>query len=380
MKAAPLVRSFGRVRDLDTVLVHTGQHHDVAMSERFFTDLALPRPALSLGVHGGDHADQTARLLLALETALAELRPDLVLVVGDVNSTLAASLVAAKLHLPLGHVEAGLRSGDLTMPEEVNRIVTDALSEILYTPTEHAGEILHAEGHADASIRFVGNIMIDSLRVAFPAMLATDVLLRHGLTSGRYIVLTVHRPSNVDVSADLMALLAAVAESACDLPVIFPVHPRTRRVLETHDAPVPRGVRLLPPVGYLEFVRLLHDARLVLTDSGGVQEETTVLGVPCLTLRDTTERPITVTHGTNRLIGSVPDRVAAEIRRALASSWVPVERALWPPAPAPALWDGRTAERISADLAARWTLTLDADTPDRDPQSATSMPPAWSAD
>lgn len=349
MKAAPVLHALRAHPGVRGVLIHTGQHHDPAMSEQFFADLALPRPDEWLGIHGGSHAEQTARLLVALDEAFARVQPAIAVVFGDVNSTLAASLVAAKRCIPVAHVEAGLRSGDRWMPEEVNRVVTDALAARLYTPTRAAGETLRREGHAPAAIAFAGNVMIDSLRACLPRAAESTVRARLQLGADGAVLLTLHRPSNVDDPAQLARLLCGVAEGAGDTPVVFPVHPRTRGVLDALAADgawtQPASWRVCEPLGYLDFLHLLVAARAVVTDSGGIQEETTALGVPCLTLRETTERPITVREGTNRLLGADAARVAPALRDALARA-----RTMGETVRVPELWDGHTAERIADDL------------------------------
>ncbi|HEX8908334.1 MAG TPA: UDP-N-acetylglucosamine 2-epimerase (non-hydrolyzing), partial [Anaeromyxobacteraceae bacterium] len=332
VKVAPVMRALA-ARGAAQRLVHTGQHQGARMSDVFFEDLGLPAPDVHLGVGAGSHAEQTARVMLALERALAELpRPDWVLVPGDVNSTLAAALVAAKRGLRVAHLEAGLRSFDRSMPEELNRVAVDHLSDLLLTPSPDADRNLLREGLPAARVVRVGNAMIDSLLAALPAARARDVPARLGLAPGGYGVVTLHRPSNVDDPAALARLSKTLGEIGRALPLVFPVHPRTRAALGAGGA-APEGLRLTEPLGYLDFLSLLAAARLALTDSGGVQEETTVLGVPCLTLRDNTERPVTVEEGTNQVVGTDPGRVVAAARSTLAA-----------PRPAPrrpALWDGR---------------------------------------
>ena len=346
MKIAPILAACSARPGLRSTLVHTGQHYDEGMSTLFFEQLRIPRPDVNLGVGSGSHAAQTAALLKRFEPVLLERRPDLVLVVGDVNSTLACSLAAVKLGIPVAHVEAGLRSFDRTMPEEINRVVTDALAELLFV-TEAAGvENLRREGIAPSRVHFVGNVMIDTLLAHREAARRCDIVERLGLARGRYAVLTLHRPANVDTPAALGAILEPVAELARAMPIVFPVHPRTRAALDafTPTLSVGEGVRLIEPAGYLDFLRLISDARLVLTDSGGIQEETTILGVDCVTLRENTERPVTVEHGTNRLGGTG----SAGIRRAIEAV-LAAKRGEVPPPP---LWDGRAAQRIVAVLEA----------------------------
>jgi UDP-N-acetylglucosamine 2-epimerase (non-hydrolysing) len=316
-------------------IVHTGQHYDRAMSEIFFAELGMPEPDHLLGVGSGSHAVQTARTMERLEAVLLEECPDLVLVPGDVNSTLAAALVAAKLQIPVGHVESGLRSFDRAMPEELNRVVVDALAEQLFVHSEEAIANLAREGIAPERVHFVGNTMIDTLLAMEPRFRARDEARRLGVEPGGFLLVTLHRPALVDgpLLDDAVDALSAVAR---ELPVVFPVHPRTAKRLEGRGVPV--GVRLVEPLGYLEFLSLEADAAAVLTDSGGVQEETTALGVPCFTLRDNTERPVTIAHGTNTLLGLAPDRIR-EIPAALRATG----RAPEPPP----LWDGCAAERLA---------------------------------
>jgi UDP-N-acetylglucosamine 2-epimerase (non-hydrolysing) len=343
MKIAPVMRAVAAKGFAEQRLVHTGQHYDEKMSEVFFRDLALPAPDVHLGVGSGTHAEQTARVMTALEPVLASERPDLVVVAGDVNSTLAAAVVAAKAVIPVAHVEAGLRSFDRTMPEETNRIVTDRLSDLLLTPSADADENLRREGAPEESIARVGNVMIDSLQAALQAAQRSDALSRHGLQRGAFALITMHRPSNVDEPAMLERLLGALAELARDLPVLFPVHPRTRERIAAAGLRAD-GVLLCDPEGYVDFLALMAAARLVLTDSGGIQEETTVLGVPCLTLRENTERPITVEQGTNVLVGRGPARIGAEARKIL--------RGEGKRGRIPDLWDGQAAARAAEAIRA----------------------------
>lgn len=346
MKVAPLLDAFKRRPDVRARLVHTGQHYDAAMSDIFFDEFGLPPPDAHLGVGSGTHAEQTARTMLAFEPALRELRPDLVVVVGDINATLACALVASKLGVALAHVEAGLRSFDRTMPEEINRTLTDQIADYCFTPSADADANLAREGVPPERIFCVGNIMADTLLRFRAEALRRAAPRRLGLDPGEYAVLTLHRPANVDDPRALDGLASALSAIQARLPVVFPVHPRTRERLRAAGlldrlAALP-GLRLLGPLGYLDMIGLLAEARLALTDSGGVQEETTLLGVPCLTLRENTERPITAQIGTNRVIGSDPQRVLAETERILDGD---APRGRIPP-----LWDGRTAERIAAIL------------------------------
>ena len=341
MKAAPLMREFARRRCIETLLVHTGQHYDENMSKVFFEELELPEPHIYLGVGSGSHAQQTARVMVEFEGVLAEHRADLVIVVGDVNSTLACSIVSAKMHVPIAHVEAGLRSFDLRMPEEINRMVTDVLARLCLTTCRGADENLRREGVGEERIFFVGNTMIDSLLFYLERAEHSDVLSRLGLEEKGYALVTLHRPSNVDDPEDLRGLIEVLARLGERLPVVFPVHPRTRCMLESADPPlaVADGLRLVEPVGYLDFVKTMRHARIVVTDSGGIQEETTVLGVPCVTVRENTERPITIELGTNVLAGTDPRRVEEAIFQTLDG---PQREHSIPP-----LWDGAAAGRIA---------------------------------
>jgi UDP-N-acetylglucosamine 2-epimerase (non-hydrolysing) len=338
MKIGPILAEAASRPRLRMRLIHTGQHYSSDMSDRFFEELSIPEPDINLGVGGGSHTAQTAAIMLRLEAELIENRPDLLLVVGDVNSTMAATLVAAKASIPVAHIEAGLRSFDRTMPEEINRLVTDALSDYLFASEPSGVRNLLSEGVPPEKIFLVGNVMIDTL-LRFRARAAQSrVWERFALEPRSYAVVTLHRPSNVDDGAKLKALVEAIADVAERLPVIFPVHPRTRQRMEALD--IPRGgILLTSPLGYLDFLGLMTQARMILTDSGGIQEESTLLGVPCLTMRCNTERPITVEQGTNRLVGDDP----AAIRCAAAET---LEQP--PPAAgaAPELWDGHAASRI----------------------------------
>jgi UDP-N-acetylglucosamine 2-epimerase (non-hydrolysing) len=335
MKIKPVVDALER-RDVEVVLVHTGQHYDRSMSTVFFDELGIRPPDRWLEVGSASHAEQVARVMTALEPVMAEVQPDVVVVVGDVNSTMAAALVAAKSPARLAHVEAGLRSRDWTMPEEVNRIVTDSVSDDLLAPSPDAVDNLAAEGHAPERVHLVGNVMIDTLFANLDRARQGDALGRLGLAPGGYGLVTLHRPANVDDVDMFKGLLGALGEVAAECPLVLPVHPRVAPLLAAVD--VPAGVTVVEPLGYLDFVALEASARLVLTDSGGVQEETTALGVPCLTLRDTTERPITITEGTNLLVGRGPSRIVAEARRVLRDGVAPRR---------PGLWDGRAGERIA---------------------------------
>ena len=338
MKVKPVMAALA-ARGAGVALVHTGQHYDAAMSDVFFAELGLPAPDRHLGVGSGSHAEQTANVMVAFEPLMAELRPDVVVVVGDVNSTVACALVAAKAGVLVAHVEAGLRSRDWDMPEEVNRVVTDRISDYLLAPSEDAVANLRSEGYREDQVHLVGNVMVDTLLANLDRAMESDVLARLGLSAGRYGLVTLHRPANVDDPEVLRGILAGLAAPAARVPLVLPAHPRARTRLE--QLGVPPGLLLVPPAGYLDFIALQASARLVLTDSGGIQEEATVLGVPCLTLRDNTERPITVEQGTNRLVGRDPARIAAAALEVLDAP---------PPARRPALWDGHAGERIAEVL------------------------------
>ena len=345
MKVAPVVEAMRRrAREFAPLVVHTGQHYDAQMSDAFFRDLGLPEPDVYLGVGSASHAQQTAAVMQHFEPVVVQERPDWVVVVGDVNSTLACALVCSKLGVRVAHVEAGLRSRDRTMPEEINRVLTDQIADLLLTPSADADRNLLAEGIPPRRIRLVGNVMIDSLFKHLALAGRSKVREELGVEGRDYAVVTLHRPSNVDDAAALSRVLSALSALAARLPVVFPAHPRTRKMLAEFgldDAVVRAGGLLLTePLGYLDFLRLFSGARLVLTDSGGIQEETTALGIPCLTLRENTERPVTVELGTNRVVGTDPERILREAERALGR-----EPAAEPPR-VPPLWDGRTADRI----------------------------------
>ncbi|QAY75234.1 non-hydrolyzing UDP-N-acetylglucosamine 2-epimerase [Sphingosinicella sp. BN140058] len=346
MKVAPLWHALAAAPDFDPVLIHTGQHYDVNMSDAFFTDLRLPEPDHHLGVGSGSHAEQTGGVMIAYERVALGDRPDWLVVVGDVNSTAACTLVAAKLCFPVVHLEAGLRSGDRAMPEEINRLMTDVLADVLWTPSLDADDNLRAEGIAVERVTRVGNIMLDSFELVRPAIEGADVPGELGLTRGRYGVVTLHRPSNVDEPAQLIRLADALIELQRDLPLVFPVHPRTAARLRQNglDGRLERsGVRLIAPQSYVRFMSLVGGAAAAITDSGGLQEETTYLGIPCLTLRENTERPITISEGTNRLV--TPETLGLELSRALSTPRAVRAR--------PELWDGATAGRCLADLRRR---------------------------
>jgi UDP-N-acetylglucosamine 2-epimerase (non-hydrolysing) len=340
MKAAPVLRALGCKCGVRQTLVHTGQHYDANLSEVFFQQLDMPEPAINLAVGSGGHAQQTAEIMKRFESAVLDYKPDIVLVYGDVNSTVAAALVCAKLLIPVGHVEAGLRSFDRTMPEEINRLLTDQIADLLFTPSEDGDENLLREGISASKIHRVGNVMIDSLvrllQVAEQSPAVTD-LAQQAKTYG---LVTLHRPSNVDDPASLAAILAALVDISRDLPLIFPVHPRTRQRLDPSQRSSPGSqIHILDPLSYIDFLALQRFAKLVITDSGGVQEETTYLGVPCITLRESTERPVTTTLGTNVLVGRDMDRLRSEVEVIMSNMKKPW---LVPP-----LWDGHAAERIA---------------------------------
>jgi UDP-N-acetylglucosamine 2-epimerase (non-hydrolysing) len=347
MKMAPIIAALKKRASPKQVLVHTGQHYDAKMSDVFFQDLGMPDPDVHLGVGSGSHAQQTAKIMIEIEPVLQREKPDLVMVAGDVNSTIAVALVAAKLGQKVAHVEAGLRSGDWTMPEEVNRVLTDRLSHLLFTPSRDGDENLAKEGIEKARVHFVGNVMIDSLRAALPRAKESRIHDKLEVKKGGYALATLHRPANVDDPVSLGRLISALSQVAQSLPVLFPIHPRTRARLEAEPAlrEKCRGIKLVDPLGYLDFLALTAEARLVLTDSGGIQEETTALGVPCLTLRENTERPVTVSVGTNQLVGTDPAKVIPAAREILAGR--AKKGAI------PELWDGHAAERV-ADVLVRF--------------------------
>ncbi|MCR9095016.1 MAG: UDP-N-acetylglucosamine 2-epimerase (non-hydrolyzing) [bacterium] len=339
MKIAPLMHEFARRADrFEPILVHTGQHYDKAMSDSFFKDLGIPEPDVNLGVGSGTHGHQTAQVLMKIEDLLVERQPHVVLVVGDVNSTIAATLAAVKLHIPVAHVESGLRSWDREMPEEINRVLTDSVSHWLFTTEPSAEENLLREGIPAEKIHFVGNVMIDTLLAHKARAQELDTLERLELTPGEYAVLTLHRPSNVDHAEQLAKLFEVLGRLNREIPVVFPIHPRTAKAVADNLGGVTPDLHLTDPLGYLDFLRLLTDAQMVLTDSGGIQEETTALGVPCLTLRESTERPVTVTEGTNEIVGTDPKDIDAAIQRLRSGAPREGKR--------PALWDGEAAVRI----------------------------------
>ncbi len=351
MKIAPILRQLDQHEGVETRLVHTGQHYDAVLSDVFFQELGIRRPDVSLEVGSGTHARQTADILVAIERLIlheAEKSTpfDRLVVVGDVNSTMAATLAASKLQVPVSHVEAGLRSRDRTMPEEINRIVTDGLSDMLLCSEPDGVANLLQEGHDESNIHLVGNVMIDTLLHQVEAAKQRDALEQHELMPGEYAVVTLHRPSNVDDEATLTKLIEVLRQTARRLSVVFPVHPRTKKQLERFglmerldQAP---NIRLTGPMGYLEFLCLTSQAKVIVTDSGGLQEESTALGVPCLTMRSNTERPITVTEGTSTLIGSCPEKLATQLGHVIQGEYKQGK--------SPELWDGKAAERIAEVL------------------------------
>ena len=355
MKLAPLVAALERDPDFSPFIVHTGQHYDDQMSGQFFRDLAMPAPKFNLNVGLGSHAQQTAEIMKRFEPVVIEERPDAVLVVGDVNSTMACALVAKKLHIRVIHVEAGLRSFDRAMPEEINRVVTDAVADLLLVTEESGRRNLLAEGMPPDRIHLVGNLMIDSLQMNIQKARQSDILARLGAAAKSYGLVTLHRPSNVDDPAQLVEIIETLSTIAGELPLYFPVHPRTRAHLKDHKIDVHSRLQLIDPLGYLDFLRLMSDSSVVLTDSGGIQEETTVLGIPCLTLRDNTERPVTIEEGTNILAGTHKNSILAawaELKRTPKTGRIPK------------YWDGNAAARclevLRAYFSSAWSVKTGA--------------------
>jgi UDP-N-acetylglucosamine 2-epimerase (non-hydrolysing) len=349
MKIAPIVRALQAHGGFAFKIIHTGQHYDREMNDVFFEELGIPSPDVFMGAGGGSHAQQTAKIMVGFEELCVADRPDAVLVVGDVNSTLACSIVAKKLNIPVAHVEAGLRSGDLTMPEEINRLVTDSISDWFFVTEPSGVEHLRREGKAEAAIHYVGHVMVDNVLYQAEKLSGMDASVFEASAfkaqqmGGRYGVVTLHRPSNVDDAAMMARIGGALKEIAQELPLIFPVHPRTRANLEKFGVDLGPNITLVGPQAYMAFLNLWKDASVVLTDSGGLQEETTALGVPCITVRENTERPVTVDEGTNVLVGTDPARIVQEARKVLRGEGKQGRR--------PALWDGKAAERIVAILA-----------------------------
>jgi UDP-N-acetylglucosamine 2-epimerase (non-hydrolysing) len=344
VKIAALKRALCERGGFDVIVVNTGQHYDDEMSTMFLRQLEIGQPDIDLNVGSGSHAVQTARIMVTFDSFLDDTSIDMAVVVGDVNSTIACSLTAVKRAVPVAHVEAGLRSRDWRMPEEINRLVTDTLSSLLFTPSRDADENLKREGHPEDSIHFVGNVMVDTLLRFRDRALESDVLKRLEVRAGEYAVLTLHRPDNVDEAGAFSGMLDAVARIAHDIPIVYPMHPRSSKMMIElgliDRAESTAGLRLTGPMSYLEFIGLASRAMFVMTDSGGVQEETTVLGVPCLTLRPNTERPITITEGTNRLVGTDPGKIVEAAALVMSGRWDA-------PGHVPELWDGRAAERIA---------------------------------
>ena len=343
MKVAPLMHELLKYPEVfHTQLIHTGQHYDSDMSDIFFDDLELPQPERFLGVGSGTHTEQTAKVMVAFEKVCIEGKPDLVVVVGDVNSTMACAITAKKLHIPVAHVEAGLRSRDWTMPEEINRIVTDAISDLLFTPSRDADNNLLREGIPSERIHFVGNVMIDCLVTHLPKTEKRDTLRRFGLEEGNYATLTLHRPSNVDVKEVLSGILNVMLEISEKLPIVWPVHPRSRNMLTEfnllHVAESNQGLILTDPIGYIDMLTLNRRARMIITDSGGLQEEATFLGVPCITLRHNTERPVTIEAGANQVVGNQPAAIRSAICSILNKKRSEIR--------IPELWDGSASVRI----------------------------------
>ena len=357
MKIAPLLRAIHKFEKehgklFEPLLIHTGQHYDYEMSKVFFEDLELPEPDIYLDVGSGGHAKQTGKIMIEFEKMLFQEKPDLVVVVGDVNSTLAAALTTAKLNIPIAHVEAGLRSFDRTMPEEQNRLLTDAISDYLFTPSPDADDNLKHEGIAQEKISLVGDVMVDSLLYHKPKAEHSQILNQLNLAGKDYTLLTLHRPSNVDEKDSLFKIMKALEEISQRIPIVFPAHPRTQKRFKEFGLPdqtaaTSQRLLIIPPVGYLDFLKLEMNARFVMTDSGGIQEETTVLSIPCLTLRDTTERPITITQGTNILVWNETQKIIEEAFKILdgqgkQGTYLPI-------------WDGKTAERIIEVLSQKGT-------------------------
>ena len=340
MKIAPIIKAIESDANdcLDYRLIHTGQHYDSKMSGDFFEQLGIPEPHLNLSVGSGTAAEQTAGIMIGYERVLLSERSDLCLVVGDVTSTMACAISAQKLHVPVAHVEAGIRSGDWTMPEEINRLVTDSITNHFFTTTKLAGDYLKSTGIAEEKIFFVGNTMIDTLLANLPKLRAPSFWDSLGLVEGQYFVTTLHRPSNVDLKEGFIHLLKTIGDATRGLPVIFPVHPRTAKQLTEHGDIIPQNIHLVDPQAYLEFNFLVKHSKAVITDSGGITEESTVMGIPCITLRDSTERPETVTIGTNEIIGTNPDRLHESLNKIFDNKWKK--------GGIPELWDGKTGERI----------------------------------
>lgn len=345
MKIAPIIEAIKqaaqRGEQISYRLIHTGQHYDKNMSHSFFEQLGIPMPDVNLGAGGGTQAEQTAKIMMGYEKLLLESPSDLCLVVGDVTSTMACSIAAKKLCIKVAHVEAGIRSGDITMPEEINRMVTDSITDYFFTTSEVANNNLRNSGVKEEQIFFVGNTMIDTLLKHQPNFKKPEVWDEVGLEKGKYIVMTLHRPANVDEEIKLKELIAAIVSNSEDLPLVFPVHPRTKQILDRLEINHPK-LHMVEPLGYLEFNYLVSNSKAVITDSGGITEETTVMGIPCMTLRENTERPETITEGTNELLGVDPKAVAPAMEKLFSNSWKKGS--------IPEKWDGKTAERIAEEL------------------------------
>jgi UDP-N-acetylglucosamine 2-epimerase (non-hydrolysing) len=352
MKVAPIIKSIQEAQtngyDIKYRLVHTGQHYDKKMSSDFFEQLCIPEPDANLGAGGGSQAEQTAAIMVKFEKELLDHKPNLVLVVGDVTSTMACTIVAKKLCIDVAHVEAGIRSGDRTMPEEINRLVTDVICDYFFTTSEEANRHLYHSGVPKEKVHFVGNTMIDTLYQNLNRLIEPELWQQNNLKQGNYFLITLHRPSNVDDSRNLTHLLEVILNSTGDLPIVFPVHPRTRKMLDAVGFMHPRLIQT-DPMSYLEFIHLVKHAKAVITDSGGITEETTVLGVPCLTLRSSTERPETVLIGTNELIGTDPNNLLPYLDKIMNGNWKPYC--------IPPLWDGETANRIITTLLKVYAVT-----------------------
>ena len=337
MKIAPIVHAIIKDGSMDYRLVHTGQHYDKVMSDTFFEELNIPKPDVNLGCGGGSQAEQTAKIMEAFEQDLMENKTDLVVVVGDVTSTMACTIAAKKIHVDVAHVEAGIRSYDMTMPEEVNRMVTDSLADYFFTTTEDAKLLLENRNVNPSAVYFVGNVMIDTLMANYERLRKPDFYDRMNLKQGEYLVLTMHRPNNVDNIAHFDLMLREICENANGLPIVFPIHPRTAKMMTANGLSF-SNLHLVEPLGYLEFNYLVRNSKAVVTDSGGVTEETTVMGIPCMTLRDNTERPETCSVGTNELIGTDPQNIAPAMKRLMSGEWKK--------GGIPEKWDGHAAERI----------------------------------
>lgn len=343
MKIAPIARAFEQASKINYKIIHTGQHYDQNMSDVFFEELGIRNPDYNLGAGGGSHSEQTAKIMIEFEKICQKDRPDLVLVVGDVNSTLACSIVAKKMLIKVAHVEAGLRSFDLDMPEEINRMVTDAISDLFFVTEEQGMANLLNEGKSDSMVHFVGHVMIDNLYYQLSKLesMAKESLefSRYKSSHPQYGVVTLHRPSNVDSREILCGIFDSLAQISQALPLIFPIHPRTRKNMDAFGIQAPESITLTQPLSYMEFLNLWKDAKITLTDSGGLQEETTALGIPCLTIRENTERPITITQGTNELVGTSREKILQAFDQIMAGKWKSGQK--------PEFWDGHAAERIT---------------------------------